>query len=82
MLQEANSCTDLGIMRSSDFSYATHVGSVCMKANRMSSMILALFKIKTPEFKMKIFLVYIRPIIEYAAPVGNPVLDGGLIAKL
>ena len=82
MLQEANSCTDLEILRSSDFSYAGHVHSVCMKANRMYGMILALSKTKTQEFKMKIFLTYIRLIVEYAASIWNPELDVGLTAKL
>ena len=82
MLQEANSCTDLGIMRSSDFSYVAHVHSVCMKANRMCGMILTLFKTKTPEFKMKIFLTHIRPVVKYAALVWNPKLDVDLTTRL
>ena len=59
MLQEANSCTDLRIMRSSEFSYTVHVHFVCMKANRVCGMILTLFKNKTPDFKIKIILTYI-----------------------
>ena len=82
MLQEANCSTNLGIMRSNDFSYAAHEHSICMKANRMCDMILTLFKTKTLEFKMTIFLTYFRPIVEYAAPVWNPELDVGLTARL
>ena len=81
MLQEANNCTDLGNMRSSDISYAAHVHSVCLKANRMCGMVLALFKIKTQEFKLKIFLTYIISVVEYAAPVWNSKLNVSLTAR-
>ena len=68
-LKEANSCTDWSVMRSINFSYATHVHSVCMKANRMCGMIFTLLKTKTIELKIKIFLTYIRPIVLFVAPV-------------
>jgi hypothetical protein len=73
---------DLGVLRTDDFSYAKHIHSICLKANRICGMVLRLFTTKSVEFKMRVFQTYIRPIIEYAAPVWNPTLDIGLTARL
>ena len=65
-------CTDLGVIRTSDFSYATHIRSVVGKASCLSSMFFRAFIRRNFSFIMKFNIVYVKPIIEYASTVWNP----------
>ena len=48
----------------------------------MCGIIFALFKTKTPKFQIKIFVTYIRPIVDFVAPVWNFELNVSLTARL
>ena len=63
-------CTDLGIIRTSDFSYATHIKSVMRKASCLSGMLFRAFSSRNASFIIKLFIAYVRPII--ASTVWNP----------
>ena len=65
-------CTDLGVIRTSDFSYATHIKSVVRKASCLSGMLFGAFSSRNVSFIIKLYIVYVRPITEYASTVWNP----------
>ena len=65
-------CTDLGVIRTSDFSYATHIRSVVRKAFCLSGMLFKAFLSRNVSFINKLYIAYVRLIIEYASTVWNP----------
>lgn len=69
----STSCNmDLGVLRSDSFSYDEHVRSVALKASRMAGMTLKLFNTRDAEFLRRLYVAYIRPMLEYASPVWSP----------
>jgi hypothetical protein len=68
--------TDLGVLRSSDYSYAPHIGSIVRKATRSAALLLRAFSTRNEEFLMRLFKAYVRPTLEYASPVWSPVAIG------
>ena len=64
-------CTDLGVIRISDFSYATHIRSVVRKTSRLSGMLFRAFSSRNVSFIITLYIEYVRPIIEYASTVCN-----------
>ena len=67
-----DTCTDLGIIRTSDFRYKSHIDPICLKASRLCAMIFRLFSTRNKAFMCKLFIIYIRPLLEYASTVWNP----------
>jgi hypothetical protein len=70
-IQDVNECTDLGIIRSNTAHYDNHIKSVALKASRVAGMAWKLFATKHRDFQLKIYLSYVRPLLEYASPVWN-----------
>ena len=68
--------TDLGVIRISDFSYATQIRSVVRKASCLSGMLFRAFLSRNVLFIIKLNIAYVRPIIEYASTVWNPTSIG------
>ena len=62
-------CTDLGVIRISDFSYGTHIRSVMIKVYCLSSMLFRAFSSRNILFKTNLYIAYVRPIVEYASTV-------------
>ena len=71
-----NQCTDLGLLRTSDFLYAEHIRSIVDKALRCSGMLLRAFSSRQCAFMLKLFVTYVRPIVKYASSVRNPTQVG------
>lgn len=71
-LTESSETKDLGIMVTSDLSCSSQCSYVAKKALRVSNLILRCFQSRNAEMMMKAFLVYVRPILEYATPAWNP----------
>ena len=70
-------CTDLGVIRTYDFSYATHMRSVVRKAYCLSSMILfKAFLSRNVSRFTKLYIAYVKRIMEYAITVWNPASVG------
>ena len=69
-------CTDLGIIRTSDFSYNTHINSIISKASRSAGMLYRAFSTRNEVFIVKLYVAYVRPILEYASVVWNPTRIG------
>ena len=72
ILLECNEIKDLGIILSSNLSCSPHCQSVVKKAFRVSNLILKCFHSKSFDLMIKAFLVYVRPILEYATVAWNP----------
>ena len=71
-VKDTDTCSDLGVIRTSDFRYKSHIDSICLKASRLSAMIFRLFSTRSRSFMCKLFLTYVRPLLEYASTVWNP----------
>jgi ribonucleases P/MRP protein subunit RPP40 len=64
--------TDLGLLRTSDNTYAAHVERIVKKASRSAAMMFRVFSTRNSAFLVKLFKAYIRPQLEYASPVWSP----------
>jgi hypothetical protein len=71
-IRSVTSCIDLGVCRSNSFSYNDHIRSAALKAARLAGMTIKAFRSRQPSFLKKIFMAYIRPLLEYATPVWSP----------
>ena len=70
-IKNTDQCAGLGVTRTSNFHYKVHVDALCLKAARLSGMVATL-SMRSSEFLMKLFLMYIRPSLEYASIIWNP----------
>ena len=64
--------TDLGVVRSCDFKYASHISTTIGKASRKCGMIHRVFSIKNHTILKKFYMAYVRPILDYASVIWNP----------
>jgi ribonuclease P/MRP protein subunit RPP40 len=64
-------CTDLGLLRTADFKYNAHITAMVSKASRATGMLLRAFSSRKPSLVTKLFTTYVRPMLEYVAPVWN-----------
>ena len=76
LLPAVEQCTDLGVIRSSDFSYAAHIHSIVNKASRAVGVITRVFSTRNELVLKKLFVAYARLIMEYASAVWNPLSVG------
>ena len=65
-------CVDLGLKRTSDFKYYVHIRSIVAKASRSTGMLLRELSTRHELFMKKLFVAYIRPMLEYVSAVWNP----------
>ncbi len=77
----AEQYSDLGVLRSDDFCYKKHISAICLKASRLSAMIRRAFCTRDKTFLMRLFTVFVRPMLEYASPLWNP-QDVGMCEQL
>lgn len=63
---------DLGVLTSSTFKYSEHITNVALNASRRANWILRAFIVNDPGLYIKLFSVYVRPILTYASPVWRP----------
>ena len=68
----ASECVDLGLKRTSDFKYDVHISSIVAKSSRSAGMLLRALSTRNELFMKKLFVAYIRPMLEYASAVWNP----------
>ena len=74
LITDSNKCTDLGVLRTVDFKYKTHIDAVCLKAECLSGMVAKQFATRYKEFLIKLFSVYIRSHLEYASVISSHVM--------
>jgi hypothetical protein len=66
------SCSDLGLLRTRDFSYTAHVNSTIAKASRAAGMLHKVFATRSMDLQVKLYTTYVRPIVEYLTVIWNP----------
>lgn len=71
-LSSVNTITDLGIILSTDLSFAKQIDKICSKARSRSAMILKCFQSRDKKLLFRAFTVYVRPILEYCCNVWSP----------
>ena len=71
---------DLGVIMDSQLKFDAHVNNIVMGAHNIANLIHRpkCFVSKDPPTLMKAFLVYVRPVLEYASCVWSP-QSAGLI---
>ena len=69
LLPADEQCSALGVIRTSDFSYAARIYSVVNKASRAVGMITRVSSTSNELFLKKLFVAYARPIMKYASAV-------------
>ena len=72
LLASVDSCMDLGVLRSKTFCYDVHAQKAALKANKLTGIMMNIFSSREPAFLRQLFVSYIRPTLEYAAPVWSP----------
>ena len=71
-IASVDQCTDLGVVRSCDFKYALHISTTISKASRKWSMIRRVFSTRNHTFLKKLYMAYVRLILDYASVIWNP----------
>ena len=64
--------TDLGVVRLCDFKYASHISTTIGKASCKCGMIRRVFSTRNHTFLKKLYLAYVRLILDYASVIWNP----------
>ena len=65
---------DLGIIMSSCLKFDGHIVNLLKKAKLISSRIFRSFINRNPQFLIKMFIVFVRPVLEYNSVVWSPYL--------
>ena len=73
-LEEASEQKDLGVLISNDLKLSRHICNVCKHANQRIGMIKRCFSHFTSEKISILYKAIIRPILEYASVVWNPIM--------
>ena len=71
-IKDTEQCMDLGVLKTSNFRYNSHIGAVCLKTSLLSGMVAKLFSTRNSEFLVKIFTAYTRPLLEYSSVIWSP----------
>jgi hypothetical protein len=71
-LPNVKSVKDLGIKIDCDLKFSQHINDIVVRAHQRSALILRCFKTNDPHLLFRAFSTYVRPILEYCAPVWNP----------
>ena len=78
-LKSVSEAKYLGVTLTNKISWKAHTVKIVAKANNCRLFLQKNLHKCTQEIKMKCYLTYARPIIEYAASVGDPV-DNKMLA--
>jgi hypothetical protein len=63
---------DLGVYLSCNFSFSYHCNTICNKASSRVGIIHRAFECRSLVFMRKMYMSYVRPILEYASEVWSP----------
>ena len=64
--------TDLAVEIDSFLMFNHHIDKTCNKAKQRAAIIIKCFKSRNPALLFKDFIIYVRPILEYACNVWSP----------
>lgn len=73
-IRSVSSQSDLGVIITTDLSWSSHVSNIVKKANSMMYLLRKSFQAPCAALARNLFTTYIRPLVESAAVVWNPVL--------
>ena len=73
-LEEVTNFKDLGIIYDNRLTFSKHISSMASRCRAKSNFILKSFSTKNPALLFKLFVTYVRPIIEYCCEVWDPKL--------
>mgnify|MGYP003519709841 FL=1 len=65
---------DLWIIMDRYISFTSHCNNIAKRAKIICNLILRSFTSRNPEILIRSFIVYVRPVLEYASIVWNPYL--------
>ena len=77
-LQTVNSVNYLGLCFTKDLSWNEHINNVCSKANMTLGFIRRNLKISSRGIKDTAYKTLVRPIMEYAATVWDPLTQANI----
>ena len=72
IITESDNCLNLSVRRCNIMKYEHNARDTAHKAARLSGMVMKLFCARDPSFMTRLYTSYIRPVLEYAAPVWYP----------
>jgi len=71
-LQWSNCTRDLGVHMDTELKFTQHISKIVHIGHSRAALILKCFLNNIPEVLVKAFCTYVRPILEYCAPVWSP----------
>ena len=63
---------DLGVTITKDLKFHSHISKICMRAKGLIGRVKRCFTSRNSRFILKLYTTYVRPVLEYAAPLWNP----------
>jgi len=72
ILPNTNSMLDLGVTIDCNLRFKLHINNIVAKAHQRACLILRCFKSRNAAVLFRAFAVYVRPLLEYCAPVWSP----------
>ena len=78
ILRTVNSVNYLGLCFTKDLSWNEHINNVCSKANKTLGFLRRNLKISSREIKETAYKTLVRPIMEYAATVWDPLTQANI----
>jgi hypothetical protein len=84
LLKQVVTTNDLGVMFDSKLSFSMHCNNVANKGYMRANMLLKCFHTRDHDMQIKLFNVFVRPILEYNSPIWSPHLtkDINVIEKV
>lgn len=74
----ASFMNDVGVIVQSDLKFTKHCANVVKKAYYIIRNIFMATKYHNHDFYKKMYICYVRPVLEYASQVWSPVLKGNI----
>ena len=74
LVSAVKSTTDLGILFTDDLKFGPHCKKVFVRASQRSHLIFKCFPNSDWQVLKRAFIIYVRPLLEYACEVWNPYL--------
>ena len=80
-LPVVTSVKDLGVTVDSDMKFNQHINNIVAHAKRRSGLLFKCFQTRNADILARAFIVYIRPLLEYASNIWSPI-QAGLIEHI
>ena len=79
-LETVSEFSDLGVLMTSDFKFASHCSAVSRKAVQRAGHVWRVFRnSKNPDLLMRAFKTYVRPVLESSTCIWNPHYDKDIV---